>query len=202
MKVKLFLILMLITVTAYGDDTRILVLGDSLSAAHGIDQDQGWVALLQQRLEKEKLPYTVVNASISGETTAGGLSRLPQLLQQHKPGIVLLELGANDGLRGLSVTAMKKNLAEMVEYSSLAGAKVLLIGMQLPPNYGEVYTRMFRKGFVEVSQIEHVKLVPFLLAGIGEDKNLFQSDGLHPTAAAQPKVLDNVWQGLAPMLNQ
>jgi len=200
MKVKVFLILMLLTATAYGDDTRILVLGDSLSAAHGIDEDQGWVALLQQRLKQEKHSYKVINASISGETTAGGLTRLPQLLKQYQPGIVLLELGANDGLRGLSVTAMKKNLAEMVEYATLAGAKVLLIGMQLPPNYGDVYAEMFRKGFVEVSKIEHVSLVPFLLEGIGKNKHLFQSDGLHPTAAAQPKVVDNVWQGLAPLL--
>jgi acyl-CoA thioesterase-1 len=200
MRRKLFLILILLATTAYGDESRILVLGDSLSAGFGIDKDKGWVALLQKRLEQEKRPYKVINASISGETTAGGLARLPQLLEQYQPGIVLLALGANDGLRGLSVTAMKKNLAEMIERSTLSGAKVLLIGMQLPPNYGPVYARMFQKSFVEVSEIEHVDLVPFLLEGIGEDKNLFQADGLHPVAAVQGKLLENVWSQLKAML--
>lgn len=178
----------------------ILVLGDSLSAAYGIGLQDGWVALLQGRLRQRGFDYQVVNAGISGDTTAGGLTRLPELLERHRPSILLIELGANDGLRGLPPPLIRENLTRMIRLGQAAGSQVLLIGIQLPPNYGAAYNRAFQVVFSEVASGAGVPLVPFLLAGVTEDPNLMQADALHPAAAAQPHILDNVWPGLAPLL--
>lgn len=187
--------------TAAADGDKILVLGDSLSAAFGIDETQGWVALLQQRLAGNGRDYQVVNASISGETSAGGLSRLPELLQRHRPEIVILALGANDGLRGLSLSQLRANLQRMIELARGQGSEVLLVGMLLPPNYGPAYTQRFHQVYTELAAQQQVSLVPFLLEGVAQDRRLFQSDGLHPTAAAQPTILDNVWARLKQLLD-
>lgn len=178
----------------------ILVYGDSLSAGYGIAQERGWVALLGARLETEGFHYSVVNASISGEITRGGLERLPPVLERTRPAVVILELGANDGLRGLPLAQMKANLGRMIELSQRAGGKVLVVGMKLPPNYGPQYTRAFEAAFEELAHRHHAALVPFLLAGIARDETLFQPDGLHPGAAAQAVLLDNVWKALRPLL--
>jgi acyl-CoA thioesterase-1 len=178
----------------------ILVFGDSLSAAYGIPRESGWVALLAQRLQAGKPAYQVVNASVSGETTAGGLSRLPALLAAHRPHLTILALGANDGLRGLPLTHTARNLEAMIDLAEKPGGKVLLVGMQLPPNYGPAYTSKFQALFAAVANKKKVRLVPFLLAGIATQPDRFQADGLHPTAQAQPILLDTVWHGLAPML--
>ena len=175
----------------------VLVMGDSLSAAYGIDPQAGWVNLLKQRLGDE---HEVVNASISGETTSGGSARLPDILGQYHPDIVLLELGGNDGLRGLSPQQMQVNLAKMIERSQETGAEVLLLGIEVPPNYGPVYTQAFREVFTQLAQDYEVPLVPFLLEGVDLD-GMLQSDGIHPTAEAQPIILDNVWPKLEPMLS-
>lgn len=174
--------------------------GDSLSTAYGIAAKRGWVALLAERLQRERLDYSVVNASISGETTAGGVSRLPRALAQHKPAVLILELGANDGLRGLPVAEMKKNLAAMIGMSRKAGAKVLLVGMRVPPNYGPEYTREFAAAFAELARARKTALVPFLLEGLAEDLRQFQPDRIHPTEGAQPLLLENVWKALQPSL--
>jgi acyl-CoA thioesterase-1 len=178
----------------------ILVFGDSVSAAYGIAEQRGWVALLAGRLKREYPDYIVVNASISGETTAGGLARLPKMLQAHRPALVVLALGGNDGLRGLPVAQMKQNLAAMTELSQRAGARVLLAGMRLPPNYGPDYTRAFEAAFAEVAKERRAALLPFLFEGFGEREDLFQPDRIHPNEAAQPLILDNVMKALAPLL--
>ena len=178
----------------------LLVIGDSLSAAYGMNMQSGWVALLQQRLVKEKLDYRVVNASISGDTTANGLARLPRLLAEHKPAIVIIELGGNDGLRGLSLAQMKHNITTMVTKAKSRHARVLLIGMRLPPNYGNYYTERFQRVYQEVAAEQRVPLVPFLLSGIATHERLMQQDGLHANATAQPKMLINVWPHLRPLL--
>jgi acyl-CoA thioesterase-1 len=178
----------------------ILVFGDSLSAAYGIAAKRGWVALLAERLQRERLDYSVVNASISGETTAGGVSRLPRALAQHKPAVVILELGANDGLRGLPVAQMKTNLAAMIGMSRKAGASVLLVGMRVPPNYGPEYTRDFEAAFAALARARKVALAPFLLEGMADDLRLFQPDRIHPNEEAQARLLDNVWRALRPLL--
>jgi acyl-CoA thioesterase I len=178
----------------------ILVFGDSLSAAYGISAQRGWVALLAARLQRERLDYSVVNASISGETTAGGLARLPRALEREKPAILILELGANDGLRGLPVAEMRGNLDAMIGLARRAGTKVLLVGMRIPPNYGPDYTRAFAGAFAELATQRSVPLVQFLLEGIAEDLDNFQPDRIHPTEAAQPALLDNVWKTLRPLL--
>jgi len=178
----------------------ILVYGDSLSAGYGIAQDRGWVALLKGRLKREGFDYSVVNASISGEITRGGLERLPQALARTHPAVLILELGANDGLRGLPIAQMKANLGRMIELAKKARARVLLVGMKLPPNYGPEYTRAFESAFGELARRYRVALVPFLLHGIAQDEALFQPDGLHPSAAVQPVLLDNVWPALRPLL--
>jgi acyl-CoA thioesterase-1 len=178
----------------------ILVFGDSLSAAYGIAQSRGWVALLAERLKRERPDYSVANASISGETTAGGAARFARALEQHKPAIVILELGANDGLRGLPVVQMKQNLARIIGEAQKAGARVVLIGMKLPPNYGPDYTRAFESAFGEVAKAHNTALVPFLLEDIAEKQNLFQPDRIHPTEAAQPLMLERVWKALLPLL--
>lgn len=178
----------------------LLVMGDSLSAAYGIALEQGWVALMQQRLREQGFPHQVVNASISGETTAGGLSRLPKALTQYRPQLVLLELAANDGLRGQSLSAMRENLARMIQLSHNAGAQVLLFEMRLPVNYGEDYTTQFNDSIHKVAKQEKVTLVPFFLAPIAGELRWFQDDGVHPTAVAQPLLLQAVWPTLQPLL--
>ena len=178
----------------------ILVFGDSLSAGFGIAVKQSWPSLLAERFLAEKLPHTVVNASISGETTAGGRSRLPATLKQHRPTIVILALGANDGLRGLPLAEVRANLTQMVQAAKAAGARVMLAGMRLPPNYGADYTRDFNALFAAVAKQEKAALLPFLLEPIAADDAAYQPDRLHPSAAAQPKILDHVWQSLKPLL--
>lgn len=178
----------------------ILVFGDSLSAAYGIPREQGWVTLLQQRLKDKGLPYQVANASISGETTSGGLSRMQSALDQYKPDIVLLELGANDGLRGLPVADMQRNLAAMISASQAAKARVVLIGIMIPPNYGTRYTHEFAESYTTLAQRYHLPLVDFLLDGVAGKPELTLDDGLHPNASAQPRLLDNVWEILQPEL--
>jgi len=179
----------------------VLVYGDSLSAAYGIPRDAGWPALLEKRLAGHKPAWRVVNASVSGETTAGGLARLPAVLDRHRPDIVILALGANDGLRGLSLTQAGRNLAAMAATAKQRGARVLLVGIRLPPNYGSTYTGEFQALYATLARETRLPLVPFLLDGIATRPELFLPDGLHPTAAAQPRLLDTVWRGLAPMLN-
>ncbi len=178
----------------------LLILGDSLSAAFGMEQQQGWGALLQKRLLQQNYDYKVINASISGETTSGGLSRLPTLLHRYQPKVVIIALGANDGLRGLSLKQMRANLINMSQQSKHQGAAVLLVGMRLPPNYGTTYTQTFHDSFKQIAAAQHLALVPFLLNGITRDKNMFQQDGLHPTAKAQVKILNTVWPSLKQML--
>jgi acyl-CoA thioesterase-1 len=179
---------------------KILVYGNSLSSAYGIPERSGWVALLEDRLKRERLDYIVVNASISGETSGGGAARFARSLAEHRPAVVVLELGANDGLRGLPVPAMKQNLSRMIEQAQRAGARVLLLGMRLPPNYGPAYTKAFESAFAEVAKRHRTAFLPFLLEGIAERLELFQPDRIHPTAAAQSAVLENVWQALKPLL--
>ena len=181
----------------------ILVVGDSLSAEYGLKRGSGWVALLEGRLAQEKVPAKVVNASISGDTTSGGRARLPALLAQHKPTHVVLELGANDALRGLPVPGTEDNLAAMTQAAQKAGARVLLVGMQVPPNYGTDYTQRFAAMYAKVARQFKAGLVPFLLAGVADAPDaraLFQADGIHPRAEAQPKMLDNVWPELRKQL--
>ncbi len=176
----------------------ILVLGDSLSAAYGIEIDQGWVALLQRKLPD----HQIVNASISGETTDGGVSRLPALLRKHDPNIVIVELGGNDGLRGFPVARIRDNLDTLVRTSQQAGARVLLVGMMIPPNYGPRYTREFHDSYVQTAKRFDTALLPFLLDGIATDSTLMQRDGIHPNARAQPKLLENVWPYLRPLVEE
>lgn len=182
---------------------KILVVGDSLSAEYGIARDSGWVALLARQLEKEKIAAQVVNASISGDTTSGGRSRLPGLLARHKPTHVILELGANDALRGLPLTMTQNNLTAMARASKAAGALVLVVGMQMPPNYGRRYAADFAALFGRVARNEGAALVPFLLAGVADaadSETMFQGDRIHPRAVAHPILLANVWPVLKPLL--
>lgn len=181
---------------------KILVFGDSLSAGYGIALQQSWPSLLAERMQREKLPFTVVNASISGETTAGGRSRLPAALKAHQPRLVILALGANDGLRGLPTETMRANLDAMVAAARAAGAQVLLVGMRLPPNYGPDYTRRFAAAFADTAHQHKLTLLPFLLEPIALDDSAYQPDRLHPTAAAQPRLLDHVWSALEPLLRR
>lgn len=180
----------------------MLVLGDSLSAEYGIARGAGWVALLERRLQAEKLAARVVNASISGETTIGGRTRLPALLDQHRPDIVVIELGANDGLRGLPVAAADANLRAMVKMAQARGARVVLVGMRMPPNYGRAYTESFFNMFRKVAQDTGSPLVPFMLEGVADKPALFQQDRLHPLAAAHPIILNNIWPHFAPLLKK
>lgn len=193
----LLIVLMLWAGSASAASTTLMVMGDSLSAAYGIERQSGWVNLLSERLGDD---VEVINASISGETTAGGATRLPELLGQHDPDIVLLELGGNDGLRGLPPRQMRANLSEMIEASQRAGAQVLLLGIQVPPNYGQAYATAFRNVYHELAEEYDVPLVPFLLDGIALDASLMQDDGIHPTAEAQSMILDNVWPTLKTLL--
>ncbi len=178
----------------------LLVLGDSISAAFGLDTRQGWVSLLEQRLAAEGFDYQVVNASVSGDTSAGGLARLPTLLAEHRPDLLIVELGGNDGLRGQPPAQLQQNLAAMVQQARKAGTRVLILGMKLPPNYGLRYTTAFADVFPQVAKEQDVALVPFLLEGAAGLPLMTQADGIHPTAAAQPRLLDNVWPALKPLL--
>jgi acyl-CoA thioesterase-1 len=180
--------------------TILLVYGDSLSAAYGIAQKQGWVTLLEQRLRQKHLDYTVANASISGETSSGGASRIAATLAQHRPRIAILALGSNDGLRGLPVAQMRDNLAVIIRAAQKAGSRVLLVGMKMPPNYGPRYTREFEQAFAALAKQHKTAFVPFLLEGIAGKRDNFLDDNLHPTAQVQPVIMENVWKGLAPML--
>ena len=176
----------------------LLVTGDSLSAEYGIARGSGWVALLASRLQKEGSPWEVMNASISGETTSGGLTRLPKLLSQKKPKLVIIELGANDALRGLPLAETEKNIRTMIELSKKSGAQVLLLGMRIPPNYGQDYTQQFAQLFVRIAKSQQVPLVPFFLEGVAQRNDLFQADRIHPNEAAQPILFQNVWTALSP----
>jgi acyl-CoA thioesterase-1 len=187
---------------AFAANPKILVYGDSLSASYGVAKQQGWVAFLQKKLNDQHYKYDVVNASISGETTSGGLTRLASTLAKTKPTIIILELGANDGLRGLPVKNMEENLSNMISQSKKAKAKVLLIGMRIPPNYGPQYTESFSNTYPQLSQQHKVSLVPFMLEDIAAQPNLIQDDGLHPNALGQPMILDNIWPKLQLMLKK
>ncbi|WP_349571504.1 arylesterase [Azotobacter salinestris] len=178
----------------------VLVVGDSISAALGVETSQGWVALLERRLSERGLEHRVVNASISGDTSAGGLARLPGLLATHRPNLVIIELGGNDGLRGQPPQQLQQNLAAMIERSHASGARVVLLGMQLPPNYGPRYNQAFSQVFATLAEEKQVPLVPFFLEGVGGVPGMMQADGIHPTARAQRKMLDNLWPTLEPLL--
>lgn len=196
--VVLFLFVLAIPVQAA--QRTILVMGDSLSAAYGVPTETAWVNLLRQRLDDRDLPWQVVNASISGETTDGGQRRLPDMLDKHSPDIVIIELGGNDGLRGFPPRVTRNNLEDMITRSQQAGATPLLVGMQMPPNYGERYTKAFAAIYPELADEHGIPFVPFFLEGIYNSDGLMQDDGIHPTAEAQPKLLDNLWPVLNPLL--
>ena len=187
---------------AAGADDTLLVFGDSLSAGYGLAPDQGWASLLQPRLASRGYGQRVVNASVSGETTSGGRSRLPRALDQHHPAVVILEMGANDGLRGLPLATASANLGAMIDAIKASKAQVLLVGVELPPNYGPAYTSAFRKMYADLARQHHVALVPFLMEGVALDPRLMQADGLHPNAAGQPRLLDTVWKALQPLLGR
>ena len=195
---------MLPTVAVGQTTPLVLVVGDSLSAEYGLARGTGWVALLEQRLAREKIKARVINASISGDTTSGGRSRLPALLAQHKPALVVLELGGNDALRGLPLAMTQDNLTAMARASKTAGAKLLVTGMQMPPNYGRKYAEDFASMFASVAKAEGAALVPFLLKGVADiadsEEKMFQADRIHPNAAAHPIILANVWPALLPLL--
>jgi acyl-CoA thioesterase-1 len=189
--------------TAQARPKTVLVVGDSLSAEYGLARGQGWVALLERRLAEQKLPWRVVNASISGDTTAGGRSRLGALLKEHRPAVVVIELGGNDALRGLPLASTEQNLTTMTRDAKAAGAQVLLLGMLVPPNYGRKYLEDFNRLFATVARNEKVALLPFFLAGVGDGPDadtMFQPDRIHPKAEAHPRLLDNVWPLLKPLL--
>ena len=179
----------------------VLVVGDSLSAEYGIKRGTGWVPLLSARISEQYPKFQVVNASISGDTTSGGVARLPALLRQHAPAVVVLELGANDALRGLPLNMTEQNLRTMAQAARKADADVLIVGMQIPPNYGRDYAQRFAAVFSKVAKDEKARLVPFLMEGIATNRAMFQADGIHPNEDAQPQLLDNVWPALRPMLN-
>ncbi|MCG7904093.1 MAG: arylesterase [Candidatus Thiodiazotropha lotti] len=197
-KLLLFLFLSLPVVTLA--QTTLLVVGDSLSAGYGVTTEVRWVNLLSQRLNSHCGPFQVINASVSGDTSQGGLSRLPALLSKHQPTLVIIELGGNDGLRGINSRAMHDNLLDMVKLSKQAGAAVLLLGVRLPANYGPEFTNAFHQVYYDVSEAESVPLVPFFLQGVALDMSLMQNDGIHPNDKAQPILKDNVWAGLRPLL--
>ena len=178
----------------------ILVMGDSLSAGYGLKPEESWVNLLRLRLQQQQLNYRVINASITGDTTQGGLARLPKALQREQPDIFILELGANDGLRGFDISLTHNNLNRMVEMAQAANAKVLLLGIQLPANYGRAYREKFRQIFSDVASKQQIAFVPFFLKGVAETRDLMQPDGIHPAAEAQPVILDNIWPELQPLV--
>ena len=190
------------TASAYSAPKTVLVVGDSLSAEYGIARGAGWVALLERKLQREKIAARVVNASISGETTSGGRARLPALIKQHRPDIVVIELGANDGLRGLPVPSAEANLRAMIAMAQETKARVLLVGMRMPPNYGRAYTERFFNMFETVAKSTRSALVPFMLEGVADKPALFQQDRLHPTAQAHPIILDNIWPRFAALIKK
>jgi acyl-CoA thioesterase-1 len=190
----------LVSTASAAEGGTVLVMGDSLSAAYGLAPQQGWVALTAERLKTERPGWTVANASISGETTAGGASRIAAELARHKPAVVVIELGANDGLRCLGLEQTRANLERMVVAAKQAGARVLLLGMRIPPNYGPQYTQGFERNYRELAEEHAVALLPFFLEPIATDRSAFQADNLHPVAEAQPKLRDHVWPALAPLL--
>lgn len=196
------LVLAAFTMNAYSASKTIVVLGDSLSAEYGLARGEGWVNLLQKKLETEKISATIVNASISGETTSGGATRLQALLDKHQPAVVVIELGANDALRGLSLPATQQNLRAMVAAAQKAKARVLLVGMQIPPNYGTDYTRQFAALYPKIAKETKSALVPFMLQGVADKANLFQADRIHPSAEAHPIILNNIWPQLKPLLTK
>ncbi|MDP1788206.1 arylesterase [Nitrosomonas sp.] len=194
-----FLFIFLAPATAASTKT-VMVFGDSLSASHGMPIEAGWVALLTQRLQTKFTDYQIINASISGETTLGGRNRIKQSLETHRPEIVILELGANDGLRGATIKSIYENLATIIEICKKNNSQVLLVGMQLPPNYGRTYTRKFQAIFPQLAENYQIKLIPFLLAGFGEKHEFFQADGIHPNEVAQKKIVETVWEVLQTMI--
>ena len=200
MWLRIFLLLILTAVAPVHAARTILVFGDSLSAGYGLPAGSGWVSLLEQRLKRDRLDYTIVNASISGETTLGGRNRIADALAEHKPAVVIVQLGGNDGLRGNSIEETRRNLIAIVGASRKAGAKVLLVGMRIPPNYGKVYTRRFEALFAEVARQQNASLVPFMLQGFADKPEWFQSDGIHPAVEAQPRILDNIYRRLRALL--
>ncbi|HWX80061.1 MAG TPA: arylesterase [Steroidobacteraceae bacterium] len=202
---RLFALTLLIVagVSARAEAPVILVFGDSISAGYGLAHvEQGWVELLKTRLKAQGYGYQVVNASVSGETTAGGLARLPRALELHQPKIVVIELGGNDGLRALPIPQMRANLGRMIELAAAAGAKILLLGMRMPPNYGLEYTEQFQASFIDIAREKKIPLVPFLLNDIALSSKLLQDDDIHPNALGQPKLLENVWPQLTPLLRK
>jgi acyl-CoA thioesterase-1 len=198
----LLFIFLLVSGAVLGADKSIVVLGDSVSAAYGIRQTRGWVALLGERLKREQPDYIVVNASVSGDTSSGGLARINRILEKQKPGVVILELGGNDGLRGLPVAEMKKNLGAIIERAQKGGARVLVVGMRIPPNYGPEYVQAFETSFGELAKRYKTALVPFLLDGFANKPELFLPDQIHPAEAAQPLMEERVWQALKPLLKR
>jgi acyl-CoA thioesterase-1 len=200
---KNFLIILIFVFTfitpAIASGKTVMVFGDSLSASYGMPMEAGWVALLTQRLQSKFANYQIINASISGETTLGGRNRIEQALETHRPEIVILELGANDGLRGASIKSIYENLATIIEICQQNNALVLLAGMQLPPNYGIAYTQKFQAIFPQLAENYQIKLIPFLLAGFGGKHEFFQADGIHPNEVAQKKIVENVWEVLQTM---
>jgi len=202
MRLVLVLVLLLsaVPLTASDDRPTILVLGDSISAGYGVSVEDGWVGALSARLEAENYPHRVVNASISGDTTSGGRARLPNAVERHKPDIVIIELGGNDGLRGQPLEAMRQNLQAMIEQARGAGARVLLLGIRLPPNYGRAYIERFIGVYEELAETTGVALVPRVLDGVGERREFMQDDGIHPNADGHAAILDNVWPTLLPLL--
>jgi len=195
----LFFIVLWLPASAAAEKS-ILVLGDSLSAAYGIPRNRGWVALLEERLKRERPDYIVVNASISGETSGGGRARLRPLLEKHRPAVMILELGGNDGLRGMSATQIRTNLTAIIREAQTSGARVLLAGVKMPPNYGEVYSQSFEAVFRELARTHSIALVPFLLEDFADKPEFFLADRLHPSEAAQPLMLERVWPVLRPLL--
>lgn len=201
--IRLLVILLPLAASAAESERReLMIFGDSLSAAYGMEQSQGWVALLSDKLDRQDYDWEVVNASVSGETTTGGLARLPAMLETYAPEIVVLELGGNDGLRGLPLNTIRANLESMIDMATQAGAQVVLAGIQIPPNYGPRYTVPFFEQYQEIATQKNVPLIPFLIDGIPQQADLMQDDGIHPTAEAQAIIVRNVWPVLAPLLNQ
>ena len=198
----LLALFLLTAIPAVAQQRNLLVWGDSLSAAFGISEEQGWVQLLSERIEREYPSFRVINGSVSGETTTGGLERLPAMLAEYRPELVILELGGNDGLRGIPVEAIHDNLAAMIRLIESDGGRVLLAGIRIPPNYGPRYTEPFHENYFNLAEEFELPLLPFLIEGIPENPELMQNDGIHPVAEAQPAILENVWTVLEPMLRE